>query len=171
MFFEANNLARCGSLVLVINNHQRRMMVYFCPLRARKITSTLWYYIHIQDINMDIIIPPPPANEVFFLGGVILFHPVRLSVCPFVCQIPVCGHDFVHACSKRWLHGFFWKFVHWLLACTSCKLDTDARKQTCLYLYWFSKKSRNMHVSITCITLHFDKQFTCQYNNVSWWQV
>ena len=33
---------------------------------------------------------------------------VRLSVCP------VCGHDFVHVCSKRWVHGFFEKLYTYL---------------------------------------------------------
>ena len=29
-----------------------------------------------------------------------------------VCLSPVCGHDSVHACHKKWVYGFFWKFVH-----------------------------------------------------------
>ena len=37
----------------------------------------------------------------------------------------VCGHDFANACCKKWVHGFFWKFVpvlalatHHLKMCT-----------------------------------------------------
>lgn len=28
-----------------------------------------------------------------------------------VCLSSDCGHDFVHACYKKWVQGFFWKFV------------------------------------------------------------
>ena len=37
-----------------------------------------------------------------------------LSVCLSVClSAPrLWTHDFVNACSKKWVHGFFWKFVH-----------------------------------------------------------
>ena len=54
---------------------------------------------------------------------------VRLFVCPSVCLsvflsvrlfVPVFGKDFVHACSDRWVHEFFWKFVHWLLSIWRC---------------------------------------------------
>ena len=52
-----------------------------------------------------------PPNKVW---GVYWFHPVHLSVCLTVCRSAswsaslslICGHDFVHACSKRWAHGF-----------------------------------------------------------------
>ena len=29
------------------------------------------------------------------------------NVAEFYRLSPVCGHDFVHVCSKRWVHGFF----------------------------------------------------------------
>ena len=33
--------------------------------------------------------------------------------CPSVCQSPVCGHDFAHASSKKWVYCFlvFFKFT------------------------------------------------------------
>ena len=40
-----------------------------------------------------------------------------LSVCP------VCGHDFDHAWSKGWVHGFFWKVVHSLSPSEDVHLD------------------------------------------------
>ena len=39
-----------------------------------------------------------------------------------VCLSSDCGHDFVHACCKKWVHEFFWKFVlsftYYLEICT-----------------------------------------------------
>ena len=51
------------------------------------------------------------------LGGFIGFI---LSICLSVHLSLVCGHDFVHACSEKWVQGFFWKFVHLLLTIWRC---------------------------------------------------
>ena len=60
----------------------------------------------------------------FHLSVCLSIHPsVHLSVCPsfylsvclFFCLSPVCGHD-----SKRWVHKFLWKSVHWLLTTCRC---------------------------------------------------
>ena len=44
-----------------------------------------------------------PANEVW--GEGILVSPCP-SVCPSVCLTPICGHDFVHAYSRKRVHNF-----------------------------------------------------------------
>ena len=46
---------------------------------------------------------------------------VRPSVCLSVCLSTVCVHDFVGACSEKWVYGFFWKCTlntHRLKMCT-----------------------------------------------------
>ena len=61
-----------------------------------------------------------PLHTKFGGGGVYWFYPVCPSVHPSVYLSPICGHDIVHACSERWVHGFFWKYVHWLLTIWRC---------------------------------------------------
>ena len=69
-------------------------------------------------------------------------HPsvhLSTSVCLFVCLSPVCGHD-----SKRWVHKFLWKSVHWLLTIIDVHLEFsyfsiyrlyDNNKKKCLKNY------------------------------------
>ena len=62
--------------------------------------------MHEIIIPLTNIVFIPSTNEV--LGGYIGFTlSVRLSVRLAAFFVPVCGHDFVHTCSKRWVHGFF----------------------------------------------------------------
>ena len=63
-------------------------MVFFIGMRI----ATLFCSFHTFKYNQHSI-PPPTANEVG--GG------------GFTLSAPVCGHDFVHASSKRWVDGFF----------------------------------------------------------------
>ena len=60
------------------------------------------------------------ANEVW--GILVLPCP---SVCPSVgpsvwMSVPVCRHDYVQACSEKWVHRFLWKSVYWLLTIWRC---------------------------------------------------
>ena len=65
--------------------------------------ATQFCSVHtFRHINSTAQPTPPPSKRSF--GGL---TSSCSSVCPSVC--PVCGHDFVHACSKRWVHGFFEK--------------------------------------------------------------
>ena len=60
-----------------------------------------------------------PRKRIGGRGGVMV-SPCPLSVCLSVCLSSVWGRDFVHACSEKWVHGFFWKFVYWLLTIWRC---------------------------------------------------
>ena len=50
---------------------------------------------------LKFLLSPLPQTKFYWGGGVYWLHPGRMTVFP-----PDCGHDFVHACTKKWVQNF-----------------------------------------------------------------
>ena len=92
----------------------------------------------------------PLANEFW---GIYWFQPVHLSVYP---SVPVYGHDFVHACSKKWVSGIFENLYTRYSPCECVHLE---------FSDWLDKYSPFQSFCFCFSTQSFIKQEICCLKN------